>query len=201
MSIGQSQPGQAPIVSNNGKLTFGANYQSPVKPFGMKLSVPSDGISDKERDQQLARLQRIQNSWAVKGKEFDVEKTMHGTHQKQFEAMGAAVKSSTAFVKASTDWHNYQGVVAENRVARSAKNHAIAAIPIEVEKHGVELEKKKAALEKSKLDLEQSLITNASQRMAIDDGAELREIMGTSVVATLPSIVPKLMKAELQYED
>lgn len=167
----------------------------------MKLAVPSGGISDKERDEQLAKLQRIQNSWQVKGKEFDVEKTMHGAHQKQFEAMGAAVSASSAFVKSSTQWHNYQGVVAENRVARSAKNYAIAAIPIEVEKHGVELEKKKAALQKSKLDLEQSLIANASQRMAIDDGVELREIMGTSVVATLPSIVPKLMKAELQYED
>jgi hypothetical protein len=201
MSGGQFQTGQAATIPDNGKLTFGANYQSPVKPFPMKLSVPVGGISDKERDLQLAKLQRIGNAWTVKGKEFDVEKQMHTTHQKQFDAMGAAVKASTSFVKASTDWHNYQGAVADNRVARSVKNHAIAAISVEVEKHSVELEKKRASLEKSKLDLEQSLIANVSQRMAIDDGKELAEIMGTSVTASLPRLVPQIMKAELQYED
>ena len=182
-------------------MTFGANYQNPIKPYPIKLAVPFGGISDKERDLAIAKLQRIGNSWQVKAKEFDTEKLMHTAHQKQFDSMGAAVKAGSAFVKASTDWHTYQGDLANNRIARSGANYAVAAISVEVEKHSLELEKKRASLEKSKLDLEQSLVANATQRQTIDDGQELAAILETSVTVELPKMVPQLMKAQLHYED
>lgn len=188
-------------ISDSTRLTVGANYQNPTKPYSMKLAVPIGGISDRERDIAIAKLQRIGNAWAVKGKEFDVEKTMHQTHQKQFDSMGAAVKAASSFVKSSTDWHIYQGDLANNRIARSNANHAVAAISVEVEKHSVELEKKRAALQKSKFDLEQSLIANATQRQAIDDGQDLAAILETNLTVELPKMVPQLMKAQLQYED
>lgn len=191
----------ASIISDSSRLTFGGNYQNPAKPFSMKLAVPAGGISDKDRDIALARLQRIGNSWQVKAKEFDTEKLMHSAHQKQFDAMGAAVKASSAFVKASSDWHAYQGDIANNRIARSSANHAIASISVELEKHSAELEKKRAALQKTKLDLEQSLITNATQRQAIDDGQELASILETNVSVELPKLIPQIMKAQLQYEE
>lgn len=189
------------IVPDNSKLTFGVNYQNPTKPFAMKLAVPSGGISDKDRDIALARLQRIGNSWQVKAKEFDTEKLMHGAHQKQFDAMGAAVKASSAFVRASSDWHIYQSDIANNRIARSSANHAIASISVELEKHSAELEKKRASLQKAKLDLEQSLIANVTQRQAIDDGQELAAILETNVSVELPKLIPQIMKAQLHYDD
>jgi hypothetical protein len=192
---------QAPSIPDSSGLTFGVNYQNPTKPFAMKLAVPAGGISDKERDQQLARLQRIGNSWQVKAKEFDTAKLMHVAHSKQFDAMGAAVNASGSFVKASTAWHTYQGDVANNRVARSASNHAIATISVELERHSAELEKKKAVLEKSKFDLEQSLIANATQRQSIDDAQELAAILETSVSVQLPKLIPQIMKPQLHYED
>ncbi|WP_375495311.1 hypothetical protein [uncultured Nostoc sp.] len=173
-------------------VTFGDNYYSPVKPFGRRLTVPGEGITDKERDQQLAKLQNVGNAWQVAGKRFEVQKQMHNAHQKQFEAMGAGVQAATALTNASTTWNKYQVAVADNRVSRAEKNTAIKGVAIEVERYSVELEKKQASLEKAKMDLEQALTGNAQQRLSIQADRELAMITGTAVEVSLSSFMQGL---------
>ncbi|MFN6572433.1 hypothetical protein [Dendronalium sp. ChiSLP03b] len=182
-------------------VTFGDNYYSPVKPFGRRLTVAGEGITDKERDQELAKLQNIGNAWQVVGKRFEVQKQMHNAHQKQFEAMGAGVLSATALTNASTTWNKYQVAVADNRVSRAEKNTAIKGVSIEVERLNVELEKKRAGLEKAKMDLEQALTGNAQQRLSIEADRELAMITGTSVTVTLPSFMQGLSGLLQPVED
>jgi len=173
-------------------VTFGDEYHSPVKPFGKRLSVAAEGITDKERDQQLAKLQNIGNSWQVAGKRFDVQKQMHNAHQKQFEAMGAGVQAATSLTNASTTWNKYQVAVADNRVSRAEKNTAIKGVAIEVERYNVELEKKRVNLDKAKMDLEQALTNNAGLRLSIQADRELAMITGTTVEVSLPSFMQGL---------
>lgn len=173
-------------------VTFGDEYHSPVKPFGKRLSVAAEGITDKERDQQLAKLQNIGNSWQVAGKRFEVQKQMHNAHQKQFEAMGAGVQAATSLTNASTTWNKYQVAVADNRVSRAEKNTAIKGVAIEVERYNVELEKKRVNLDKAKMDLEQALTNNAGLRLSIQADRELAMITGTAVEVSLPSFMQGL---------
>lgn len=180
---------------------MGANYNSPVKPYGKRLAVEGEGMTDVERDQELAKLQKIGNSWQVLGKRFEVEKQMHNTHQKQFDAMGAGVQAATSLVNANTTWNNYQTAVADNRISRSQKNVAIKSIAIEVERHNVELEKKKASLEKSKMDLEQALTANSQQRLSIEADRELALIVGNPVEVTLPTFISNLSGLLKPVED
>ncbi len=173
-------------------ITLGANYQSPVKPFAKRLAVPSEGITDKQRDLELAKLQKIGNKWQVLGKHFEVEKQMHNAHQKQYDAMGAAVQTGTSLVNAATTWNKYQVAVANNRISRSEKNTAIRSIEVEVERHGIDLEKKKAALDKAKLELEQAIRSNAQTRLSMDADRELALIVGNPVEVTLPTFMQNL---------
>lgn len=182
-------------------MTLGSNYQSPIKPFAKKLTVPGEGITDKQRDLELAKLQNIGNKWQVIGKRFEVEKQMHNAHQKQFDAMGAGVQAATSLVNASTTWNKYQTAVANNRISGSEKNVAIKSIPIEIERHNVELEKKKAALDKAKLDLEQSLTANAQQRLSIETDRELAFIVGNPVKIALPTFMQNLTGLLQPVED
>lgn len=182
-------------------VTFGDEYHSPVKPFGKRLSVAAEGITDKERDQQLAKLQNIGNAWQVAGKRFEVQKQMHNTHQKQFEAMGAGVQAATSLTNASTTWNKYQVAVANNRVSRAEKNTAIKGVAIEVERYSVELEKKRVNLDKAKMDLEQALTNNSQQRLSIEADRELAMITGTAVSVTLPSFMQGLSGLLQPVED
>ena len=173
-------------------VTLGDNYYSPVKPFGRRLAVAGVGITDKERDLQLARLQNVDNAWQVQSKRFEVQKQMHNAHQKQFEAMGAGVQAATSLTNASTTWNKYQVTVADNRVSRAEKNTAIKGVAIEVERLNVELEKKRANLDKAKMDLEQALTSNGQQRLSIEADRELAMITGTAVTVTLPTFMQGL---------
>jgi hypothetical protein len=92
-------------------VTLGDNYYSPVKPFGRRLAVAGVGITDKERDQQLAKLQNVGNAWLVQSKRFEVQKQMHNAHQKQFEAMGAGVQAATSLTNASTTMQGLSGLL------------------------------------------------------------------------------------------
>ena len=182
-------------------VTFGDNYYSPVKPFGKRLTTLKEGITDKERDLQLAKLQNVGNAWQVAGKRFEVQKQMHNAHQKQFEAMGAGVTAATALTNASTTWNKYQVAVADNRVSRAEKNTAIKGVAIEVERFNVELEKKRASLEKAKMDLEQALTSNAQQKLSIEADRELAFITGTSVTVSLPTFMQGLSGLLQPVED
>lgn len=182
-------------------VTLGDNYYSPVKPFGRRLAVAGVGITDKERDQQLAKLQNVGNAWLVQSKRFEVQKQMHNAHQKQFEAMGAGVQAATSLTNASTTWNKYQVAVADNRVSRAEKNTAIIGVAIEVERYSVELEKKRVNLDKAKMDLEQALTSNAQQRLSIQADKELAMITGTAVEVSLPSFMQGLSGLLQPVED
>ncbi|MEH2393849.1 MAG: hypothetical protein V7K21_20020 [Nostoc sp.] len=182
-------------------VTFGDNYYSPVRPFGKRLAVAGEGITNNERDIQLAKLQNVGNAWQVQSKRFEVQKQMHNAHQKQFEAMGAGVQAATALTNTSTTWNRYQVAVADNRVSRAEKNTAIKGVAIEVERYSVELEKKRSNLDKAKMDLEQALTSNGQQRLSIEADRELAMISGTAVTVTLPSFMQGLSGLLQPVED
>lgn len=180
---------------------MGHNYYSPAKPHNKRLVIDGEGITDKEKEIQLAKLQKQGNAWEVMGKRFEVETKMHQTHGKQFTAMGAAVQAGTSLVQANTQWNNYQVAVADNRVSRSNKNTVIQSIAVEVERHQVELEKKKANLDKSKMELEQALVSNAQMKLDIEHDTVLAEIVGNSVDVKLPTFVSNLSGLLKSVED
>lgn len=171
---------------------MGGNYYSPVKPHQKALVIDAGGITNKEKEIQLAKLEKLGNAWEVTSKRFEVEAKMHQAHGKQFTAMGAAVQAATGLVQANTSWNNYQTAVADNRISRSNKNIAIQSIAIEVEKHNTELEKKKAALDKSKMELEAALISNGQMKLDLEHDKILAEIVGNPVDVKLPSFVSNL---------
>jgi hypothetical protein len=182
-------------------LTIGQNYQSPLKPFAGRLSIPDSGLTTHEKNLRIAKLTNLQNAWEVESKKFQVEQSMHNAHAAQYSAMGAAVKAGASLVKSGTEWNKYQTAVADNRVSRSEKNHAIATIPIELEKHSVELEKKKAALAKAKLDLEQALTSNSQQRLQMECDRQIDVIAGTRVTVTLPEFVNSVLPSgDITYD-
>lgn len=173
-------------------VTMGHNYYSPTKPYQKKLVIPTGGITTKEKEIEIAKLDKQKNAWELVGKRAEVETTMHNAHGKTYQAMGAAVTAGTELVKANTTWNNYQATVADNRVSRSNKNVSIQGIAIAVEGHQVELEKKKANLDKSKMELEQLLTSNAQTRLDITHDTVLAEIVGNSVDVKLPTFVSNL---------
>jgi hypothetical protein len=191
---------------NYPELSTGITYANPPKPSAAIIKIPTSGISDKDRNKQLAILGRMKNAWEVEGKKAEVKKTMHDAHGKNYQAMGAAVNAGAALVQASTTWNKYQVAVVDNRISRAEKNAAISSIPYEVERISAELEKKKQALTKAELELQNAMLINSNGRQDLIESEELSRLAGYVVTPTVAGFMGNLAAlltpgGDIRYEE
>lgn len=171
------------------ELTAGRVYANPPRPTSAIIKIPTSGISDKEKNMQVAHLTRVKNAWEVEGKKAEVEITMHNAHGKKFQAMGAAVQASTSLINANTAWSNRQEAIVKNRVAKASANGAIAGLPYEVEIISAELEKKKQNLIKAETELQQAMLSNSNARQDLIENEQLSRLAGYVVTPTVPGFM------------
>lgn len=191
---------------NYPELSAGITYANPPKPSATIIKIPTSGITDKDKNMQMAHLTRLKNAWEVEGKKAEVKKVMHDAHGKQYQAMSAAVNAGATFVQANTAWNKYQVGVVDNRISRAEKNAAIASIPYEVERVSAELEKKKQALIKAETELQSAMLVNSNARQDLIESEQLSRLAGYVVTPTVPGFMGTISAlltpgADIRYEE
>ena len=132
-------------------------YRNLSSPSFQPLTVPDGGLTQRQRDIEIQKLQNTQNAWDVETKKSEVSKSQHLAHKALFEAGQSKIDAGNALNNAEASFYKYQKGLADKTVAQSEKDLAVFSVPIIHQQHKLNFEKlqveaEKLALEVRKID-------------------------------------------------
>lgn len=133
------------------------SYRNLSTPTFQPISVPDKGVTQRQRDIEIQKLQNVQNAWDVETKKGEVGKAQHLAHKALFEAGQARIDAGTALNNAESSFFKYQKGLADKTIAQSERDLAIFSVPVIAKQHNLNFQKlqievEKLALETEKLD-------------------------------------------------
>lgn len=111
-------------------LTTGTDYSQTPKLTFAPLKISEEGITTREAQLQMQKLENQGNEWDLLAAEFELHTKKHNAHAKQFGAIQAEFGAATAQVTAKTSALALEEAGANYSVQKGRTELALAKVPV-----------------------------------------------------------------------
>lgn len=162
-------------------------YRNLSSPTFQPLTIPDKGLTQRERDIEIQKLQNQQNAWDVKTKESELSKAQHLAHKALFESGQSRIDAGSALNNAETSYYKYQKGLADKTVAQSERDLAVFSVPVIHQQHKLNFEKLQVEVEKLALEVKK-----------IDEDRDHQEVMNRLNGYETNLVMPRIEMPELR---